>query len=472
MTTDGIEKLPNGWKYVRLKDVCQKITDGTHHSPPNGSEGIPYITAKNIRPFHLDLTELTYVSPKDHTEIYKRCDPKQGDVLYIKDGVTMGIAAVNRLPYEFSMLSSVALIRPNPTLLDSDFLAAWLNTPDTLRSVLAVQSGSAIRRIVLNQIEEIRILLPPLATQKRIAAIAQKADRLRRTRRYAIQLGDTYLQSVFLEMFGRKTSEDLPFVKVESLVKSGKNKIRTGPFGSQLLHSEFIENGQIAVLGIDNVVQNYFTWDKRRFITDRKYQELKRYRVYPGDVLITIMGTCGRCAIAPENLPIAINTKHLCCITLEQTKCLPTYLQACFLRHPLVLKQLGVSERGAVMPGLNMNIIQDVEIPLPPLHLQEKFAQIVQKFERLRTQQREGDRQAEHLFQTLLHRAFRGELTPQHANDEPASVLLKQIGAEQAKAEAEAKAATQAMGDGAEYLGTKAKQQDIEPIQLTIPGIE
>jgi type I restriction enzyme S subunit len=111
-------------------------------------------------------------------------------------------------------------------------------------------------------------------------------------------------------------------------------------------------------------------------------------------------------------------------------------------------------------------------IPVPPLLLQKKFAWIVQKFERLRTQQREAERQAEHLFKSLLHCAFRGELTPQDANDEPASVLLEQIGVEQVKAEAEAKAATQAMGDAAEYLGTKAQQKETEPLQLKLPGIE
>lgn len=121
---------------------------------------------------------------------------------------------------------------------------------------------------------------------------------------------------------------------------------------------------------------------------------------------------------------------------------------------------------------INTTVLKSLRIPLPPLLLQEKFAQIVQKIERLRTQQREAERQAEHLFQTLLHRAFRGEMTSQRSNYEPASVLLEEIGAEQAQAEAEAKAATQAMGDAAEHLGTKAKQEDTEPIQLTIPGIE
>lgn len=122
------------------------------------------------------------------------------------------------------------------------------------------------------------------------------------------------------------------------------------------------------------------------------------------------MGTPGRCAIIPDNFPCAINTKHLCCITLDQHECLPNYLKFCFLTHPLVLRQLNVSEHGAVMPGLNMEIIKELTIPCPPLPLQQKFAQIVQKYEHLRAQQRKAARQAEHLFQTLLHQAFQGEL--------------------------------------------------------------
>lgn len=77
-----------------------------------------------------------------------------------------------------------------------------------------------------------------------------------------------------------------------------------------------------------------------------------------------------------------------------------------------------------------MGDVKDLPVSVPPLPLQEKFAQIVQTFERLRTQQREAERQAEHLFQTLLHRAFRGELTLQNFNDEPAPNLLDEIDAE------------------------------------------
>ncbi len=177
-----------------------------------------------------------------------------------------------------------------------------------------------------------------------------------------------------------------------------------------MIYSEFVDEG-VVVLGIDNAVENSFAWKQARFITEAKYKQLERYRVFPDDLIITIMGTLGRCAVVPKNIPLAINTKHLCCITLDQSKCLPTYLHSCFTGYPDVLQQLGASERGAIMDGLNMGLIKDITISLPPLALQQKFAQIVQKHERLRAQQREAARQAEGLFQALLHRAFRGELS-------------------------------------------------------------
>jgi len=295
-------------------------------------------------------------------------------------------------------------------LVISEWVYYYLRQESIRERAARSMTGSAGQQRVPSQfLEEAVIPLPPLPEQQRIAAILAKADRLRRLRRTARELSDTYLQSVFLEMFHTNASPDWPHVTIASLAKKGKNTIRTGPFGSQLRHSEFVDGG-IAVLGIDNAVQNRFVWAKPRFITKGKYQQLKRYTVFPGDVVITIMATTGRCAIIPNGMPLAINTKHLCCITLDQSRCLPTYLQSCFLNHPTVLQQLGVSERGAIMPGLNMQIIKELIVPLPPLTLQQQFAAIVHEFERLRAQQREAEREAEHLFQTLLHRAFRGEL--------------------------------------------------------------
>lgn len=165
------DRLPAGWAELPLIQACRKITDGTHHSPPNTATGeFKYVTAKNIRRHGLDLTDLTYVSAEVHRGIYDRCPVEKGDVLYIKDGATTGLAINNPLDEPFSLLSSVALLKPDRRLLDERYLRHWLNSPETLASMIGQMSGSAIKRLTLTTISGQRLPLPPLAEQRRIVA--------------------------------------------------------------------------------------------------------------------------------------------------------------------------------------------------------------------------------------------------------------------------------------------------------------
>ena len=164
------DNLPEGWIEIKLESICTKITDGSHNSPPNSPIGeIPYVTAKNIRPKKLDFTNITYVTKESHREIFARCNPEKDDVLYTKDG-TVGYAVVNDHDCEFSLLSSVALLKPCRAIVNSYYLENFLNSPTTYESVIKNTSGTALRRIILKRIKEIKILLPPLNEQQRIVS--------------------------------------------------------------------------------------------------------------------------------------------------------------------------------------------------------------------------------------------------------------------------------------------------------------
>ena len=161
------------------------------------------------------------------------------------------------------------------------FLLRWFQHSSPAR-LIANPSYPSIR---ISDIRSEQIPLPPLTEQKRIAGILDAADALRAKRRESIAQLDTLLQSTFLDMFGDPIGNEWEMATVADVADNEKGAIRTGPFGSQLLHSEFVDEG-IRVLGIDNASANEFREGEPRFITPRKYEQLRRYTVRPGDVLI------------------------------------------------------------------------------------------------------------------------------------------------------------------------------------------
>lgn len=170
-------EVPDGWVWCKVTDILSKITDGTHHSPTNLSQGeYMYITAKNIKPHGIDLTDVTFVDKATHDEIYARCNPEFGDILYIKDGATTGIACINKLKEPFSLLSSVALLKPSK-FVDAEFLLRYLQSSFCYSSVRETMKGVGITRITLKLIGEWFIPLPPLSEQKRIVAKIEEVFR-------------------------------------------------------------------------------------------------------------------------------------------------------------------------------------------------------------------------------------------------------------------------------------------------------
>lgn len=265
--------------------------------------------------------------------------------------------------------------------------------------------GAGLKHLDKNRFKKIKINLPNLDEQAHIVEILDNIQSLKLDRQCSIDILEELKQSIFFDMFVAEERAEWPLKTISEISVN----MRTGPFGSDLLHSEFVSEG-IPVLGIDNAVQNKFAWSKYRFITLQKYEKLKRYTVKPKDLLITIMGTVGRCAVVPDDIPISINTKHLCCISLDRDYVLPEFLHSAFLGHPEILRQLGMQTKGAVMPGLNMGIIKGLKVRLPPIDLQKKYAHKLNQLSLLELDMINSDQKLEELFSSIQYQAFSGEL--------------------------------------------------------------
>ena len=166
---------PKGWDEIKLSEVCQKITDGTHHSPEPQSEGFPYVTAKHVKAFHLAFdSKPTFVNGDAHREIYKRCSPEFGDVLYIKDGATTGVACLNTFEQPISLLSSLALIKTSRDKLNPQYLIHWLNHSGVKEKLISqFMSGAAIQRYTLKKISSFILPVPGISLQDKFASYIQ-----------------------------------------------------------------------------------------------------------------------------------------------------------------------------------------------------------------------------------------------------------------------------------------------------------
>jgi type I restriction enzyme, S subunit len=276
--------------------------------------------------------------------------------------------------------SELVPMRPDSNLITRKYLAYYLRSSSFLRWVNQQIDGAKMPRVSMKVFWDHEVDLPEPDEQERITTILDKAVSLHRRRQEAIGLTDAFLRASYLALASKQEDR----ITVERLLADVPNAARTGPFGSQLLVSEFEESG-VPVLGIDNVVQNRFSWGARRFISEEKYKALERYTVRPGDVMVTIMGTTGRVAIAPEDLPTCISTKHLCTLTLDRSQVLPEYLWACLRWDPEVEAQTQREAKGAIMEGWNMGIVKGLEIRRPPLQQQSRFAEQVSAIRRFQS---------------------------------------------------------------------------------------
>lgn len=156
------------WEKRRLKDLCNRITDGTHQPPPFVSSGVPFLFVRNIVSGRIDFNVSKYVSFEIYEELTRRCKPTRNDVLYSAVG-SFGVAVIVDTDEPFTFQRHIAHLKPNHELIDARYLAHFLNSPPGKAQSEAVALGGAQRTVTLSSLAKFDIPLPPLKEQQRIA---------------------------------------------------------------------------------------------------------------------------------------------------------------------------------------------------------------------------------------------------------------------------------------------------------------
>jgi type I restriction enzyme S subunit len=393
------------WRTTTLGECCEIVSGATPAtSEPSFWDGdIEWVTPKDLS--ELDGKYIRRTARRITKLGLENCAATilpPNSVLF-SSRAPIGHLAVNSVPMATNQ--GFKSLVPKTDEVDAGFLYHWLRANRAFLESLG--NGATFKEVSKAVVSRVQITLPPLDEQRHIAEILDKADATRRQRKETIALIEDLQHSAFLEMVGPGAADYAAWSvrSVESLAAVHPNAMRTGPFGSDLLHSEFVDRG-IAVLGIDNAVQNRFAWGERRFVTAGKYERLRRYTVFPGDVIVTIMGTTGRSAVVPDDIPTAITTKHLATITLDRSQAESEFISQALFRHPDVLRQITAANRGAIMSGLNLGLIKRLRVPVPPIHRQREFSQVTARIRAMTDRLETARDTAGGLFESLVARAF------------------------------------------------------------------
>lgn len=191
------------WVKKKLGSVSDKIQDGTHFSPQIVENGdFMYVTSKNVKNGYMEFSNIQYISKEDHISIYKRCDIKKGDVLITKDG-TIGQVCVNELDQQFSILSSVAFIRPNIDY-SNYFIYQILVSPIGQKEIESQIAGQALKRITLTKINNFEYYFPSLHEQIKIASFLTAVDDKLQALKQKKTLLEQYKKGVMKQIFSQE----------------------------------------------------------------------------------------------------------------------------------------------------------------------------------------------------------------------------------------------------------------------------
>ncbi|OIN84758.1 restriction endonuclease subunit S [Francisella sp. TX07-6608] len=176
------KKLEGEYSLETVDTICDKITDGTHSTPKYVDNRVYFLSVKDISKGFIYFSNTKFISREEHFILSKRCNVEKGGILYTKVGTT-GIAKVVDVDQEFSIFVSIALLKNKKDIVDSYYFEYLLNSPNCYEQAQNRTRGVANRNLVLRDIKEINLPLPPLPIQQQtveyLDSIATKVEKIK-----------------------------------------------------------------------------------------------------------------------------------------------------------------------------------------------------------------------------------------------------------------------------------------------------
>ena len=394
--------------YVNLREYIEVLEAGKRPKGGAVNEGVPSLGGEHITntgKFNLSNDKLKYV-PREYYDELKKGKIKINDVLVVKDGATTGKTAIvedDFLLKEACINEHVFLLRTKDSL-NPKYLFYYFLSEQGQQEILKDFRGATVGGISKDFID-MDIYISDLDTQKKIVEVLDKAQELIDKRKEQIKALDELVKSRFIEMFGDpvRNPKGWKIEKLENISSVGSSK---RVFVDELVDEgiPFYRGTEIGALSTGEHIQPTL------FITKEHYNSLKESTGVPviGDLLMPSICPDGRIWIVKDNQPFYFKDGRVLWIHLEEKN-----INSIYLKHMLrekFIRDYNKIASGTTFAELKIFALKGLDISIPPIELQNQFADFVNQIDKLKSQMETSLKELEDNFDSLMQKAFKGEL--------------------------------------------------------------
>lgn len=418
-SVEWIGRIPSSWDTTRVKYLADYINGYSFSSDQWERNGRKIVRIQNLTGTDSDYNRYSGQLPSRYLA-------EPGDLL-ISWSASLGIhrwngdekAWVNQHIYK---------VIPNRRIINEGFLY-WLGTVfmDELEREM---HGSAMQHVTRQKFESLEVPLPPKEQQQTIAVFirrkAAKIDELIDRKQKLLELLEEKRRALITQRVTGGLDEEVPTQQSDLEwygevpahwdlleLKYCADDVQIGPFGSSLKLEDMSDSGEYKVYGQKNVIEDDFEAGEK-WVDQDKFDELSGYEVAAGDVLVTMAGTTGMCAEAPEGVEQGVMDSHLLRVRVDSAILNPTFLAYLINDSVPIRSQMRARGRGATMHGLNTSIIESLVLPVPPMKEQvaicSSLKDKVSRNDSLQMAVKEGEALLEELRAALIRNAVTGKI--------------------------------------------------------------
>lgn len=394
-----------------IKELPIIISDGNYSSKyPRAEEmleeGIPFIRANNMKKNTVVWDDMKYISEEKHLEL-KKGHLKTDDVLI---GVRGDIGKLAIVPSEFNdanINAQIALLRiEDKNIINPKYLLYAFQEPEVLKEIERNQTGSALKQLPINKLKEIKILIQPIETQKKIVEVLDKAQELIDKRKEQIKAMDELVKSRFIEMFGDPITNPKNF---------DMNKLKDiSTYLKRGVSPKYVDNSNIRVINQKCIYWRDLKKENCKYYDESFKEKVENVLLRENDILInsTGTGTLGRCVkFNIVNKYNYIADSHVTVLRSIEGKLNSDFFAALFefknVQDTIYRKCVNGSTNQI---ELSVSKLGEYSIIIPPIELQNQFADFVNQVDKLKSQMETSLKELEDNFNSLMQKAFKGEL--------------------------------------------------------------